>query len=153
MLLLTNRLAALIEKRTFDSAGCKIWLGMVDSGGYAKAKISPYWPKGTRISRVVLAVKLGRIPNKVEWACHTCDNPLCVEPSHIYCGNATSNNRDTVRRGRHRCQYAKTDDGMKREIVSRYITGGISQEKLAKEYGISQVRVSQIVRRHLICQY
>ena len=33
-------------------------------------------------------------------ACHTCDNPLCCNPRHIYAGTHKTNRRDAVRRGR-----------------------------------------------------
>ena len=33
-------------------------------------------------------------------ACHTCDNPLCCNPAHIYAGTHKSNRRDAMARGR-----------------------------------------------------
>ena len=32
--------------------------------------------------------------------CHHCDNPACCNPSHLYAGNASTNNRDAWQRGR-----------------------------------------------------
>jgi len=34
-------------------------------------------------------------------ACHHCDNPICVRPSHIYVGDGFTNAQDRLRRGRH----------------------------------------------------
>ena len=33
--------------------------------------------------------------------CHTCDNPRCVRPDHIYKGNVGTNMADRMRRGRY----------------------------------------------------
>lgn len=36
--------------------------------------------------------------------CHHCDNPPCVNPDHIYAGDAMTNGRDCVDRGHHPAQ-------------------------------------------------
>ncbi len=39
------------------------------------------------------------IPRPLE-VCHTCDNPLCVRPSHLFVGTRAQNMQDCVRKGR-----------------------------------------------------
>lgn len=145
MFFLSEKILNLLQIRTKGEGGCLVWTGMVDSMGYAFAKMTPTWPKGTRVSRMVLSMKLGRKAAITEWACHTCDNPLCVNPDHVYCGNATTNNRDTVARNRRGVRKLTAEQN--KEILNLYASRKFTQTDLAERYGVSQVRISQIIRR------
>lgn len=78
--------------------------------------------------------------------CHHCDNPPCVNPSHLYLGTGFENNRDTVRRGRARratgesCSWSKLTGEQVLEIKS----SSVRQVDLAKKYGVSQSHISRI---------
>jgi hypothetical protein len=105
----------------------------------------------------VLAEKLGRPIRKGYLACHTCDVRACINPDHLYEGTVTDNNRDTVRRGRHKYvsnfkgmpgekhPMCKLTDKQVIEIRERYAAGGISQYALADEYDVTQSRISLII--------
>src|ERR1700735_277094 len=43
-------------------------------------------------------------PNQV--ARHRCDNPLCVNPNHLFVGTQSQNMRECVSRGRHKSNHA-----------------------------------------------
>lgn len=58
--------------------------------------------KHHRAHRFALEEKLGRSLRREEHALHRCDNPPCVNPSHLYVGDATQNTRDMMARGRNR---------------------------------------------------
>lgn len=53
-----------------------------------------------------------KIPAKL-CACHSCDNPVCVNPKHIWIGTAKENMQDALRKGRlvtpppEKCGYLK----------------------------------------------
>ncbi len=39
-------------------------------------------------------------------ACHRCDVPLCVRPSHIYIGTLSENALDAIARGQHKVRFS-----------------------------------------------
>ena len=96
--------AARIEARFWAMVNktkrCWIWTGSKHPRGYGQLVI------GTRTNRrVVLAhrfaweLKHGPIPAGKN-ACHRCDNPQCVRPSHLFLGSQSDNMRDMYRKGR-----------------------------------------------------
>ena len=85
------------------------------------------------------------------FVCHTCDNPSCVNPSHLFLGSRQDNVDDMVAKGRstsgERNGKARLQAADVVAIRARYETGGALQTELAEEYGVSQVQISRIVNR------
>jgi hypothetical protein len=54
-----------------------------------------------RVSRIVLEQTIGRPIRLGYCALHHCDNPKCVEPTHLYEGTKKQNMQDCLSRGRH----------------------------------------------------
>ena len=93
--------------------GCWEWTGGVNKPGYGKI-----WWGGvcTGAHRVSYELEHGSVPpsfrgkgrkNEIQ---HSCDNPLCVRPSHLVSGTTLTNQRDKVAKGRHHLQTRKTCD-------------------------------------------
>lgn len=53
-----------------------------------------------KASRVSLSLHTGEWPGRTRCACHTCDNPNCVNPAHLFWGSHTDNMRDASVKGR-----------------------------------------------------
>jgi len=51
-------------------------------------------------ARMAFYFETGKIPRL--FVLHRCDNPACVNPSHLETGTQRKNVRDMVTRGRHR---------------------------------------------------
>lgn len=81
------------------SDGCWLWTGAVKSGGYGLFGVKGRCYTASRFSYILHHGKItkGRI------VCHNCpdgDNPLCVNPEHLYAGTYSDNNSDSVKKGR-----------------------------------------------------
>jgi hypothetical protein len=93
---LRKRFLALIKK---TKGGCWLWQGKPNEGGYGRLKV-----KGKQRFAHHLGWELfkGKIPSgkKVLHDCPLGDNPLCVNPAHLWLGTTRQNNEDMRLKGR-----------------------------------------------------
>lgn len=75
---------------------CWLWTAGVDGHGYGKVKIEGRCLKASRVS---WELHNGAIPEGLD-VCHSCDTPLCVNPSHLWLGTQLDNMRDMAAKGR-----------------------------------------------------
>lgn len=84
------------------SGSCWIWTAHKDRRGYGRF----WWLESGRAEpaqRAAYMLTKGRI-RKGMYVCHSCDNPSCVNPEHLWLGNSQDNNRDMRRKLRARFQ-------------------------------------------------
>ncbi|NJL65865.1 MAG: hypothetical protein HC894_01590 [Microcoleus sp. SM1_3_4] len=117
--------------------GCILFQGAKDGAGYGRHFKNG---KSKSVTRTVLAEKLGyEILSDMD-ACHTCDNPSCINPEHLWAGTRTQNLLDASKKGRtqgksHPLSNAKLDWEQVREIRQR-LAAGERMKDLAKAYGV-----------------
>lgn len=73
--------------------------------------------------------------------CHTCDNPPCCNPAHLFLGTHIENMHDRDEKGRNKARTLaggshKLSEAQAAEIRQRW-TGGFSTGALAAEFGVS----------------
>lgn len=67
----------------------------MNTGGYGQVW---YMGKVMKAHRVAYHMHHGRFP--VHGACHTCDNPQCFNPFHLFDGTQHENVKDAAQKGR-----------------------------------------------------
>lgn len=81
------------------NSGCWLWIGAATNAGYGLI--------GLEAGRNILATHAALIldgrarPSPEHMACHKCDTPSCVNPSHLFWGSQDENMADQQRKGRH----------------------------------------------------
>jgi hypothetical protein len=123
--------------------GCWLWLGEYSHNGYGRFRLG-----NRRIAAHRHAWELdhGPIPDGL-MACHKCDTPSCVNPSHLFLGTCKQNKQDSVRKGRH-SHGKKASDAMRDKLCAAsamqiFLAPGTHQF-IADRYGVSRQVVTGI---------
>lgn len=126
---------------------CWLWQAGVDWDGYGLFKVKGV---SNRSNRMAYAFAIGSIPADMK-IIHSCDNPGCCNPRHLSVGTNLDNARDRITRDRQAkgtsINTCKLTEEQVLYIRQRYAEGDIRQIDLAREFGITQVNVSEIVLR------
>lgn len=99
---------------------------------------------------MVRVLLVGPIPEKL-CVCHRCDNPPCVNPSHLFLGTHKDNSQDMALKGRHRVPAlrgtANPAAKLNEEGVRHILSSPENGVNLARRFGISTSQVCDIRKR------
>ena len=130
----------------YKETGCWIWKASVAGRGYGQIKIP-----GTRhqiyAHRLSYLIHYGELPSDME-VCHTCDNPLCVKPSHLFLGTRKDNAIDMKKKDRHLNGSLNAKAKLTEEQVRQIhllSSQGLSQGKLGKTFHVAQGTIFKIL--------
>ena len=140
-------------RRGSNEYDCWEWTGSKEkTWGYGRIQ----WRGDVQFaSKAMLEIKLGRPLQSGMLACHTCDNPPCSNPKHLYEGTPLQNIQDMMERGRRKQgSMPKGEDHHKaklsweavREIRRMYATGDYSWKELGKLFGVTKRSIGYIVQ-------
>ena len=130
-----------------DDNGCWNYLGAKNHKGYGRTRFSPVRGGASHnisVHRISLLASLGKEFDEYktfcEQACHTCDNPSCTNPAHMYAGTQVDNTRDMVARGNQRGEKpkrTKITEQAARAVKHLYLAGNLTKAQIGKMYGIA----------------
>jgi hypothetical protein len=133
-----------------DVAGpddCWEWKLSCFESGYGQWKVKP---KNLRVHRVAYELSKGEIPDGL-YVCHTCDNPPCCNPNHLWLGSNTDNQRDCIEKGR---KVSPTGEGHGMAKLTAENVASIraahprnTTRSLALRFDVSQSQIRRIVTR------
>ena len=82
---------------TVSDGDCWLWTRAKNGKGYGIVRT---YRRLRRAHRVAYELRNGPIPDGL-FCCHSCDNPGCINPDHLWLGDNAANVADKVAKGRH----------------------------------------------------
>jgi hypothetical protein len=113
-----------------QSAGCWEWQGALTKAGYG---LLGYQGKMEYAHRLSYKLIKGTI-NDGQCVCHSCDNPKCCNPEHLWLGSKKENNMDKARKGRAKNgNLFTTNNPMKDPMIVQKMVEKRTHNKLMKD--------------------
>jgi hypothetical protein len=120
------------------SSGCWEWTACLDFRGYGAFSLDG-GPR--KAHRVAWELANGPIPDGM-FVCHTCDNPACVRPGHLFVGTQTDNMADMSKKGRGRRGEAHHNSKLTEDLVHWIRASNLTQAEMADWIGVNQSIIS-----------
>ena len=140
-----ERIEALSVKE--PNSGCWLWEGSVHGKGYGHI-----WYNGSnrKAHRVSYEVYTGEIPSGMV-VMHKCDNPSCVNPSHLSLGTNQDNMDDRNNKGRQARGETSGNAKLKADdvIFIRENFGKYTKHELVKMFGVTYPTICNVLAKRI----
>jgi hypothetical protein len=127
-----------VKVKRGDDDACWVWQASCNGRGRGQfTKTSHPKPVFIEAHRMAYELTSGPIPEGM-CVCHTCDNGICCNPSHLFLGTVADNNADTCAKGRQ-ARGEKHGQSKLTEAQVIYIRNNYNKipiDKMAKDFGV-----------------
>jgi hypothetical protein len=145
---LAERFWSKVDRR--GSGECWPWTASCDLYGYGRIWAGDGSETVLKAHRVAWELAAGEPVPAGLWVLHSCDNPVCVNPAHLWLGTHDDNMRDMNEKGRQACQRGEKNSSAKLNPeaikVLRFMRGRASCCLLARLHGTGKQCVSKVWR-------
>jgi HNH endonuclease len=161
---ITSRMSDRFWKKVKKGDGCWLWTASTNPQGYGKFGVKIGGKNKTAAAhRVSWLLTNGPIPDG-KLLMHKCDNPLCVNPSHLELGTTFDNIRDMMAKGRRGYTGLQGSKNPKSKLSESQVSdiraafeSGESRADIARRYGMNWGSVDNIVKgvywKHTITEW
>ena len=122
-----------------EEGSCWLWKGGT-AGRYRGFSLDNVWIQAHRASWMLFE---GEIPQGC-YVLHKCDQPLCVNPDHLFLGSQKENLRDMGLKGRNADKRALTKEEAA-EIRRLYMKERYTHRALAAKYRVGKSTITRIL--------
>ena len=141
----------LLEKRNIVGE-CWEWTAQLDDKGYGRRTFTIDGKKAKRpVHQTAYRLWKGEISKGLH-VCHTCDNPKCFNPDHLWLGTAKDNLQDMIAKGRSTIR--KGQDGGKSKLknedvleIRKMYSEGVSMASMGRKYNVTTACIDSICKR------
>ena len=136
-----------------DSSSCWEWTGAKYPDGYGQIMTTPKKYEGSH--RDSYKLFKGEIPAGM-CVCHSCDNPGCVNPDHLFLGTHRQNMEDKAAKGRSHKPKGQKNGRAKLSpsavnLIRLAAKRGIHQRFLGRWFGVSKSMIGNVMRQENWC--
>ena len=120
---------------------CWIWTGAKNQLGYGVFR-------NQKAHRFSFEISKGVIPNSIH-VCHSCDNPACVNPDHLFLGTPKINASDRNAKSRQARgeMFGSRVKLTANQVVEIRSINGESHASIAKRFGVSQTTITAVINK------
>lgn len=128
-----------------EKTNCWEWIKSLSNRGYG---IFNYNKKMTLVHRIMYEKYKGKIPSKM-FVCHSCDNPKCSNPDHLFLGNQFDNMKDMENKCRSNKSYGESHvrailtEDIVRKIKIKF-KNGLTKKQISMELNIPYHQVRYV---------
>lgn len=150
-----EKISQLLALRSaLNTNGCVEWVGAKNDRGYGQIRCNLFGKrKAWYVHRLSWWVNRGEIPSSNICICHSCDNPSCINPDHLFLGTKLDNHRDMVSKGRAVYVSRPGSKNPTAKLVEsdvqfiRKMYGVYNQTELANMFSVHKSLISLIITR------
>lgn len=126
-----------------NDAGCWLFMGAWTSAGYGNVGFERKNYLAHRLSFLLS----GNALSKSAFLCHRCDTPACINPAHMFVGDAAANSEDMRRKRRSSHGAARPMAKLTDSDVLLIRASNAGAAELARQYGVTQGCIAQARQR------
>lgn len=128
---------------TVSKDNCWIWTGGTDNKGYGRLRVGK---RQERAHRVSYSLSKGEIPDG-KMVLHSCDNPPCCNPAHLFAGTHEENMEDAVRKGRKEYYAKLTPETTLYAAI--LLNAGVKKKLVAKHLNVNRTTIFRALKKKL----
>ena len=142
-----KRIKSSFERLVIKNENCWEWKNATDGNGYGRIYLGSR--RALLAHRVSYLIHKGEIPDGL-FVCHSCDNPTCTNPLHLFLGTPKDNMQDCIKKGRKNVPRGANHYNVKLTIdqaikIKELTKLKYTQIRLSKMFNVSPSTIQNIV--------